>query len=218
MKKFLGEEGKSGIDDDSVKQNINKQSRLLSSENEKDARKELEARVLYKYPKGQFKFPLIPDTVEESLKVESKQVKKSSQSSPQATRPLYEAGADRESIPKVKKVDRENKPVMNKIEPPKNRQMFRPTQIPSPIFAFNRPKLEEEVEYEITGFSGEQDVEQQPREVVKRILEKESKEEVALTLEEGYSANDVEPSLEKEARGKIAQTIERRLSSLTRSS
>ncbi|PLR98277.1 DNA translocase FtsK [Bacillus sp. T33-2] len=35
----------------------------------------------------------------------------------------------------------------------KYRQPFRPTEIPSPVFAFNRPKNINEIEYELTGFT-----------------------------------------------------------------
>jgi S-DNA-T family DNA segregation ATPase FtsK/SpoIIIE len=134
--------------------------------------KEVEARVSYQYPKGNFRFPLIPD---EEARRERPTVRR-----PEADKPASEVKTrfKDESNSRVKTKNKSshpdqtvgwNEPVREKPsvfspEPkkassPKFRQPFKPTDIPSPIYAYNRPpkktKLEhaaEEVEYELCGF------------------------------------------------------------------
>ncbi|WP_010678457.1 DNA translocase FtsK [Bacillus timonensis] len=89
--------------------------------------KPAEARVTYEYPKGKFRFPVIPD--QEIRKTEKVQTKR-----PQKTRA---AEPKRHSNPK---------PVVKVQE----KQPFRPTETPSPVFGLGKPKPQDEViEYEL---------------------------------------------------------------------
>lgn len=105
-------------------------------------RREPEAKVLYQYPKGQFKFPLIPDskTTERSETQSHRSQKK--ESPPVKSNPAEFEGERQEYVKPVKPV---------KI-PVGNRQPFRPTETPSPVFAFSRPKTGGTIEYELNGF------------------------------------------------------------------
>jgi DNA segregation ATPase FtsK/SpoIIIE, S-DNA-T family len=141
MQMFLGENEKKGNHYDSVKTGLNKQYDPVDEENESDAKKELEARVLYKYPKGQFKFPLFPDN-EESQGVKSRREERSSS----------ESSLKEENVPELKETKKQTEPAVVHKKPIGNHQVFRPTEIPSPVYAFNRPKIvDESIEYELKG-------------------------------------------------------------------
>ncbi|RLQ97901.1 DNA translocase FtsK [Falsibacillus albus] len=114
--------------------------------------KEIEARMTYQYPKGEFRFPLIPDQGNRRPRPERKQthqeesvkpVKKEKKVIKQEVEPSLE-----KKPPKNSTVHHQKKP--KTVEPKINRP-FRPTEIPSPIYGFNRPKSTEKVEIELRG-------------------------------------------------------------------
>ncbi|CEG28239.1 DNA translocase FtsK [Bacillus sp. B-jedd] len=102
-------------------------------ERERGSNKELDVRVAYEYPKGNFRFPLIPDEAiprrEQRNAVPEKKHK-----------PLD----PRRSEHNHKKDERPAK----KVRP------FTPTDIPSPVYGFAKIKKVEDVEYELSGFMG----------------------------------------------------------------
>ncbi|WP_227396591.1 DNA translocase FtsK [Jeotgalibacillus aurantiacus] len=103
--------------------------------------KELTTRMTYQYPKGEFRFPLIPD--ESSVK-RTQPERKSQQQKQEAVKPEQERP--------------------RKVEKSPNAGPFQPTDVPSPIYGFReRPKKKpvtihsEEIEYEISSFSKHKD-------------------------------------------------------------
>ncbi|PPA71673.1 DNA translocase FtsK [Jeotgalibacillus proteolyticus] len=99
---------------------------------------DLDTKMVYQYPKGAFRFPIIPDEQNVRVKNEQKEEAKRSQPAPdyEADRKLYEREYDEK-----KKVKREvsNRP-------------FTPTEVPSPIYGFEkRPDKKKipEIEYEL---------------------------------------------------------------------
>ncbi|OCA91575.1 hypothetical protein A8F94_06045 [Bacillus sp. FJAT-27225] len=100
--------------------------------------KETIARVAYEYPKGNFRFPLIPDQ----------------NSSRKTERPVQK------QHPIVQKPVKETKiePV-SKERPAKKVRPFTPTEIPSPVFGYSRSKKGEPIEYELNGFLTADEVE-----------------------------------------------------------
>lgn len=105
-------------------------------------RSDLDTKVLYQYPKGQFKFPLIPDKQSLSKRKMRERVREDKESL------IQERQKSRSSTKKEREdvVEPERK-----IGSPK--KPFRPTEIPSPIYGFNRPQKqtlqEEVVEFEL---------------------------------------------------------------------
>ena len=158
---------------------------------ERKQSKELEAKVVYQYPKGQFRFPLIPDgqNIESEDRPKKRQPKKSeplSQVKPlynekrslkvkgnndqvKRAAPKYQPEREKERISHFRPEQATEpvskyRPELRKEGGPKFRQPFKPTEIPSPIHAFNRPPLKpvevnkaEEVEFELSGFDREQE-------------------------------------------------------------
>jgi DNA segregation ATPase FtsK/SpoIIIE, S-DNA-T family len=158
---------------------------------QQNQKKDLEARVLYQYPKGQFRFPLIPDDQVRAEKVKkSKSTSEKVQPVPEVKPLSKEKGslrfkeksehvktvpqkARRESIQEtqssIKREAVKETPSKFRYEPRKEsgakfRQPFKPTEIPSPIYAYNRPPLKPkqetkigEVEYELSGFEHNQE-------------------------------------------------------------
>lgn len=135
--------------------------------------REMEARILYQYPKGQFRFPLIPDEgspVKERRPREKPENPGHNPRRSQREQPAAEtwkhgrgkAGPLNDSQEKRNKRQPEqhesySKPSQkSKSEPPidnRHRRPFRPTEIPSPIYGFERPKKKEEsVVYEMNSF------------------------------------------------------------------
>jgi len=98
--------------------------------------KEVDAKIVYQYPKGEFRFPLLPD--------DDKEVRK------QSVRPAEkkEQEQSHERIPKRKR--RQSTPdiqepiVRNRMteQESRNTRPFKPTDIPSPIFGYKkRPEI-----------------------------------------------------------------------------
>ncbi|WP_413783515.1 DNA translocase FtsK [Peribacillus muralis] len=117
-----------------------------------------DTKILFQYPKGQFKFPLIPDQEQNKRnprerKQENREQKQGDRKK-EARRPVRDTepkrrSSERDSKPKLRSVDREQQA---KIVP--SNTPFRPTEIPSPIYGFRRPEKkiiasEEIVEYEL---------------------------------------------------------------------
>jgi len=159
----------------------------------RNQKKDLEARVLYQYPKGQFRFPLIPDQHSGTVKVNKKNVTSEKVEPVAEIKPLFkekgplrvkeEGEPLKGASPKPRKETVKEKPQSFKREAVKEtapkfryeprkessakfRQPFKPTEIPSPIYAYNRPPIKpkqenkkdiEEVEYELSGFEQNQE-------------------------------------------------------------
>ncbi|SIQ12263.1 DNA translocase FtsK [Peribacillus simplex] len=108
-----------------------------------------DTKILFQYPKGQFKFPLIPDREQNKRKPrernrEDNEPKQGKNVTEETTRrPVRDTESKRRNF------DREE---TSKIVP--SNTPFRPTEIPSPIYGFRRPgkkivPSEENVEYEL---------------------------------------------------------------------
>ncbi|MBT2617856.1 DNA translocase FtsK [Bacillus sp. ISL-78] len=108
-----------------------------------------DTKILFQYPKGQFKFPLIPDR--EQIKRKPRERNREDNEPKQGKNVTKETTRRpvRDPQPKRKSFDREE---TSKIVP--SNTPFRPTEIPSPIYGFRRPEKkivpsEEIVEYEL---------------------------------------------------------------------
>lgn len=115
--------------------------------------KDMEARIVYQYPKGKFKFPLIPD--EKEMQQTSRKSREERTSSRQRKEPVMKSETVR-SKPRVSSLSK------SKVSPPTksetsnaSRRPFRPTEIPSPVYGFEkrvRHQEENPVEYELNSF------------------------------------------------------------------
>ncbi|WP_285765875.1 DNA translocase FtsK [Peribacillus sp. SI8-4] len=133
-------------------QTIGKMSEKMSQTVDPDT------KILFQYPKGQFKFPLIPD--QEQNKRNPRERMKEKREPKQADRAKETRRQARDPEPKRRSFDREPKPKMRNIDREQQAKIvpsntpFRPTEIPSPIYGFRRPEKkmiasEEIVEYEL---------------------------------------------------------------------
>ena len=90
--------------------------------------REMETRISYQYPKGEFRFPLIPDDDRETKKHPSLRERDRKQ---EINVPIPTAKIKVEPVIKQKKVKIENR----------STRPFKPTDIPSPIYGFKeRPE------------------------------------------------------------------------------
>ncbi|GAE47631.1 cell division protein FtsK [Mesobacillus boroniphilus JCM 21738] len=165
---------------------------------EQNEKRDIEAKVLYQYPKGQFRFPLIPDEkaapekstpgkgrpekvsqvgeikpfIKEqgSLRIKNERQAESESFHNKRRDPAVDARSKvkRDTAREPNELYKPKKTVESapkfhyetrKDSGPKFRQPFKPTEIPSPIYAFNRPPRKsktqmdlEDVEYELAGF------------------------------------------------------------------
>lgn len=135
----------------SVPHSARTQKRSYSEEQQ-----DVHTKVAYQYPKGTFRFPLINDTGEAKKaavpKNEPRPVAK------KAPAPFYQEPARKSALTQPKSVSQPLKTVSEKKEavPQVRKRPFRPTEIPSPVYGFNkRPSnvvqngSEEVVEYEL---------------------------------------------------------------------
>jgi len=135
----------------SVPHSARTQKRSYSEEQQ-----DVHTKVAYQYPKGTFRFPLIDDTGEAKKaavpKNEPRPVAK------KAPAPFYQEPARKSALRQPKSVSQPLKTVSEKKEavPQVRKRPFRPTEIPSPVYGFNkRPSnvvqngSEEVVEYEL---------------------------------------------------------------------
>lgn len=121
-----------------------------------EEQQDVHTKVAYQYPKGTFRFPLIDDTGEAKKaaapKNEPRPVAK------KAPAPFYQEPVRKSALTQPKSVSQPLKTVSEKKEavPQVRKRPFRPTEIPSPVYGFNkRPSnvvqkgSEEVVEYEL---------------------------------------------------------------------
>ncbi|MGE7765109.1 DNA translocase FtsK [Peribacillus sp. NPDC096540] len=154
----------------------NQQVAKMSQVNDPDT------KILFQYPKGQFKFPLIPDQEHHKRKPRER---KREEREPEQEKVTKARSPVKGPEPKHRSVDRES---TKKIAP--SNTPFRPTEIPSPIYGFRRPDkktvtTERIVEYELEN--------KQP------VLKKEEPEVPAYipnnTKEVAYEELTIEPSV-----------------------
>ena len=139
--------------------------------NQEHQNKEMDTRITYQYPKGKFRFPIIPDEV----KVHERRQPK------QSERVVMEE-KKRETSPPLKK---QPLPKVHSTAP------FRPTEIPSPIFGFQRPKNSSEaIEHELSNFS--QPLASQTPLTVQRKEEREIMEEPIKQINAGVFSAEMD--------------------------
>lgn len=110
-----------------------------------------DTKVLYQYPKGQFKFPVIPDHNRSRKKRQDEQPEWSVEKKQKAAVPQgkhEKKRKDKTSLPEENPMASKPK----KIQP--SNIPFRPTEIPSPIYGFKRPEkplpvTDDAVEFEL---------------------------------------------------------------------
>lgn len=121
----------------------------------KEGRPDVDARVIYQYPKGQFRFPLIPD--------EERGGKRTRPTGERRRTPAPSAVPKRPERPTRPSVEKVQPNVKKVVETPTAKPVqkknysngpFRPTEIPSPIYGFERPpRRTKPVEVELDGFT-----------------------------------------------------------------
>ncbi|MEK3798201.1 DNA translocase FtsK [Peribacillus sp. FSL H8-0477] len=128
------------------KEKKKKEQHLLQAHN---TSRDPDTKILFQYPKGQFKFPVIPDHAEKESRprrVRTKEPVKPGKTERRAT------GKKSHTEKPAAKINTKKEEVTNKIMPSK--KPFRPTEIPSAVYGFQRPSkivshTEEIIEYEL---------------------------------------------------------------------
>ena len=109
-------------DEEEIDREHNSQN-VMDRKKEWNKGREMETRISYQYPKGEFRFPLIPDDDRETKKHPSLRERDRKQ---EIKVPIPPARIKVEPVIKQKKVKVENK----------STRPFTPTDIPSPIYGF----------------------------------------------------------------------------------
>lgn len=126
---FLGDDEKVSENSETREHEQEAQRNIGSAskfENETQNHHKAEARVSYQYPKGNFRFPIIPDEKQTSRDMRPRRSSEKSQTMSEV-RPVL---PNRKSVKKRYTEEKvEEKPI-------KKKQPFHPTSIPSPIFGF----------------------------------------------------------------------------------
>ncbi|MEK3852811.1 DNA translocase FtsK [Cytobacillus sp. FSL H8-0458] len=140
------------------------QEKQRASQNTKESSRDVDAKVVYQYPKGQFRFPVIPDheaarenkrqqkqdhtrgqTVKETPEKRQPRVRETERQRKPADSPFPEKrvprSAERERQRKTAPPPASEEKVLtrNEREAANKKRPFQPTEIPSPIYGFKRP-------------------------------------------------------------------------------
>ncbi|GAC90970.1 DNA translocase FtsK [Anoxybacillus flavithermus NBRC 109594] len=162
-----------------------KETHKRSPSVQKNDHKHVEAKVVYEYPKGKFRFPLIPDEPKER---QNERIYEQKRSSPQTV--SFEK--------KIARIERKGN------EAP----TFRPTDVPSPVFGYKRMERVERkkehdavVEFElpiVEEVETDKHVHTQGDELVGRQLVDETNEHVHMLASESFHHEEKEVVHEKE--------------------
>ena len=189
-----------------VEDTIEPQENTLIEKKQNEPYRTMETRMKYQYPKGNFRFPAIPD--EKRTRNSNRSISKREEPVKQKVKQPIELEKERVYIQKSAR----------KIEP-KNRQLFRPTEIPSPVYGFSRPKQakkEEEIcEYELTSMNdlqlkkmeGIRKEIEQPREAVQQMAEEQPRVRVQ-QMKEMQQRVPVQQAVEEQPREAVQQMAE----------
>lgn len=104
-----------------------------------ESSKDINAKVAYQYPKGQFRFPLIPDD-EPKKNSNNERIPREKRNERVSQKPEKKQVQSRVSH-QSQRDKHDNSQVRAKVSQTTRRGPFRPTEIPSPIYGFNRPNL-----------------------------------------------------------------------------
>lgn len=202
---------------------MEEQSNRSESYNHTEPSKDINARVLYQYPKGNFRFPLIPDE-ESNHKPREPKIHREEKRQAQH----YQETKEKRNTPAVKNSKAAPVKVKTEKEKPKRTGPFRPTEIPSPIYGFVRPKKEEPIkadnyepiEFELTDLTHEvkefeREQEQDLSPIKDSLPEKDREEDetiLSLNLFEDYTEypyiNSLETDFEEEDTDPITEKDE----------
>lgn len=162
--------------------------RMQPAKSKKDSARDMDAKVAYQYPKGQFRFPVIPDGERKERRPRILQTEKEekrprilhTEKEERKSNVRHKGKEERERpsrvarMPEKRSIEKEKiKPIPKKTAPPLTRnekeaankkRPFQPTQIPSPIYGFERPsdrtkqteQSTDPVEYELNDFTYEE--------------------------------------------------------------
>lgn len=129
------------------KEKKKKEQQSLQAQN---ASRDPDTKILFQYPKGQFKFPVIPDHAEKESR--PRRVRTKEPVKPGKTERRASGKKSNANKPATAKINTKKEETTNKIMPSK--KPFRPTEIPSAVYGFQRPSkivshTEEIIEYEL---------------------------------------------------------------------
>ncbi|WP_313429880.1 hypothetical protein, partial [Siminovitchia terrae] len=107
--------------------------------NEQHEMQEMKTRMIYQYPKGEFRFPLIKDQPGSSIPDKQKQPIKTQQKDERRNHERRNHERRNHEKRQNRQADRRDTEQRRRKIEPKNSQPFEPTHIPSPVYGFNRP-------------------------------------------------------------------------------
>jgi DNA segregation ATPase FtsK/SpoIIIE, S-DNA-T family len=178
--------------------------------NQADPGKEMNAKVIYQYPKGQFRFPLIPDGETPAPRNRKRQAPKEYE---EYKGKQADVEKKVEPVPISKNKSVEKPKLASKKIVKENNTPFRPTEIPSPIYGFGRPKLnrtvesreEQPIEFELETkeLTEHQDVFEQQAAAIEHIL---TMEEESLSVQ--FDSDEHEPMSRVQDQGPEAEIPE----------
>ncbi len=170
-----------------------------TEENRKNEQHEMKTRMIYQYPKGEFRFPLIKDQPVTPVSERERR---------QADRPHKNDGRKAPEVRQQRQGSRMTTGTASRKIEPKNSQPFKPTHTPSPIYGFNRPVKREDTptipEFELTHYKSTPRIEKDEQEELNKkavngeeVLEESSAEpdEIETEFESAvktYDENEVE--------------------------
>lgn len=169
--------------------------------NSHDGSWDVDTKIMYQYPKGQFRFPLIPDDEDEKVARRAPKSDPHIQVAHNQTKAGHGGRVGREKV-SIKNNVKKRAPEQEKVRKPSfSNRPFQPTEIPSPIYGYERKiKKSAPIEFELDPFSpglSEEEVQEVKRDDVleqRPIVEDVSEEEIAIVEEEQILLHEEETS------------------------
>lgn len=151
--------------------------------------KPVEARVTYQYPKGNFRFPVIPDQEKTRIKKEKVQTQRTQQTQQTHKTQRAQQKPKTQQAQKVQQTQqtRTSQPTRNStpktVVKLQEKQPFQPSETPSPVFGLGKPKPQEIAQETAQGIV-EYELPSKPIADTESIARawKEAQEEVASTI------------------------------------
>ncbi|ASV68651.1 DNA translocase FtsK [Cytobacillus kochii] len=119
-----------------------------------ETHREIEAKVIYQYPKGEFRFPLIPDETRERRKPRERENKLADEKSKDSKNLQTRQRRSHSTKENIENQQENHRPLekkqIKKTEIKLNAGPFKPSEIPSPIYGFGQRKsqIKEETKLE----------------------------------------------------------------------
>jgi S-DNA-T family DNA segregation ATPase FtsK/SpoIIIE len=185
-------------DDEFAEHNLhNHKMEFSAAANNQESAKDLDTKISYQYPKGNVLLNNVPPKVKTEIERPAHRITRK------------ELRTERQKQEQVElEIIQVEKPRIKNEKPRVSRGPFQPTEIPSPVFGFNRPKPKDElIEHELSHFNKNPIIENPEPIFSKENVSRKEFIESALTMEEMIEDDIAAPALHTTVESHAAEDV-----------